>query len=74
MQDWDCVSSIGYGCLYSVEGTSVGNHFKNGKSLIEIAEIIKRSHSALQHVVKSYKKENRFTGKVRKSAKESCTA
>jgi hypothetical protein len=50
------------------------NNFKNVKSLFEIAEIIKRSHSALQHVVESYKNENRLTGKVRKSAKEIFTA
>ena len=61
-------------CTVLKERQLVINNFKNGKSLIEIAEIIKRSHSALQHVVKSYKKENRLTGKVRKSAKESFTA
>ena len=50
------------------------NHFNNGKSLIEIAEIIKRSHSALRHIVERRRKETRLTGKVRKSAKKSFTA
>jgi predicted DNA-binding protein YlxM (UPF0122 family) len=46
------------------------NHFNNGKSLIEIAEIIKRSRSALQHIVERCKKLNRLTNKVRKSGKK----
>jgi transposase len=50
------------------------NHFNNVKSLIEIAEIIKRSHSALQNIVERYKKENRLTSKMRKIAKKNFTA
>jgi transposase len=50
------------------------NRFNNGKSLIEIAEIIERSHSALQHIVERNKKENRLTSKMMKSAKKSFTA
>ena len=50
------------------------NHFNNGKSLIEIAEIIKRSNSAPQHIIERYTNENRLTSKMRKSAKKSFTA
>ena len=50
------------------------NRFNNGKSLIEIAKIIQRSHSILQHTVEMFKKENRLTSKVVKSAKKAFTA
>jgi hypothetical protein len=33
------------------------NNFNNEESLIEMAELIQGSHSALQHIVESYKKE-----------------
>ena len=52
----------------------VMNHFNNRKSVIEIAEIIKRSNSSPQHIIERYKKENRLTSKLRKSAKKSFTA
>ena len=50
------------------------DHFNNGKSLKEIAEIIQRSHFTLQHIVERYKKANRVMSKVRKSAKKIFTA
>jgi transposase len=50
------------------------NHFNNGKYLREIAEIIQRSQFTLQHIVERYKKSNRLTSKVRKSAKKIFTA
>jgi hypothetical protein len=45
------------------------NNFNNGKSLRKIAEIMQRSH-----IVWRYKKANRLTSKVRKSAKKIFTA
>ena len=50
------------------------NHFNNGKSQIEKAEIIKGSHSALQHIVERRRKEDSLTDKVWKSAKKIFTA
>ena len=50
------------------------NHFNNGKSQIEITEIIKGSHSVFQHIVERHKKEDSRTGKVRMIAKKSFTA
>ena len=31
-------------------------HFNNGNSLRELADIIQRSHSTVQHIVESYRK------------------
>ena len=47
------------------------NYFNNGKSLFEIAEIIKRIRSALEHIVERYEEINRLTSKARKSGKKS---
>jgi transposase len=49
------------------------NNFINRKSLREIAEIVQRSHFTLPHIVEMYKKANRLTSKVRKSAKKMFT-
>ena len=46
------------------------NHFSNGNSQREIAEIIRRNHSTVQRVIERYKKENRLTSRVGKSAKK----
>lgn len=50
------------------------DHLNNEKSLREIAEIIQRSQFTLQHIVERYKKANKLTSKVRKSAKKIFTA
>ena len=45
------------------------HHFKKGKALREIAEIMNRSRSTIQHVVERYKKENAVLRKITKSIK-----
>jgi transposase len=50
------------------------NHFKNGKSLREIAKSLQRSHPTVQCIAERHKQENKLTSKVRKSAKNMFTA
>jgi orotate phosphoribosyltransferase len=33
------------------------DHFKNGKSLLEMTEVIQRTHFTVQHVAESYKRK-----------------
>lgn len=41
------------------------SHYKNGKSLREISEIMNRSKSTIQYIIKSFNTESRIENKVR---------
>lgn len=47
------------------ERKSVINYYNNGRSYNEISEIINRSRSTVQSIIKRYKKEDRIVNKVR---------